>query len=66
MFRFVGRGLAPAVVLFGQSGTPVPTVRKTSVYQLTYPKRHRGAQYDKAPQLLKKRCGHDEIKPRNY
>ena len=28
IFRFVGRGLAPAAVLFGQSGTPVPTFRK--------------------------------------
>ena len=29
---FVGRGLAPAVILFGQSGTPVPTVRRLSFW----------------------------------
>ena len=32
----VGRGLAPAVILFGQSGTPVPTVRKQAfIFSLT-------------------------------
>ena len=28
MTSFVGRGLAPAAILFGQSRTPVPTVKE--------------------------------------
>ena len=42
---FVGRGLAPAAILFGQSGTTAPTVRKQAFIN----------------SLTKKRCGRDAL-----
>ena len=43
MTSFVGRGLAPAAVLFGQPTDACPYSERTSVYFLSYQKALRGA-----------------------
>ena len=79
IFQFVGRGLAPAAVLFGQSGTPVPTVRKRAFMSsrtqkafqarrgksLHTPKSVASVTRQVFSQTLK-RCGRDAVKLHTY